>query len=141
MAILSRKVYIAPDGFTALIDRGHPKHVQIGAFFRYFAQENFQLYTSFMSMNEAYTDIYQNISSSLAKDYLRAMYMSSVNIIYPEPSDIKSAIKTVAQSSSVELTFSKALVSVMCNKRSIPQICTFEYLPPLFGLQTFFLPV
>lgn len=139
--MVSKKVYMAPDSFVALIDRGHPKHVQASAFLRYFAQENFQLYTTFLSMHESYNDLHVNISSGLSKDFLRAMYLSSVNLIYPEPSDVKSAIKIVAQSSLVELTFSKALTSVICNKRSIPQVCTFEYLPSLFGLQAFNLPI
>lgn len=139
--MVSKKVYIAPDGFVAFIDRGHPKHVAASAYFRYFAQEGFQLYTSFVTINIAYDELYKTISPGIAKDFLRAMYLSSVNIIYPEPSDIKLAIKTVATSSSIELTFSKALMSVLCNKRSIPQIYTFEFLHTLFGLQTFYLPV
>ena len=139
--MISKKTYIATDGFVAFIDRAHPKHVTMSAFFRYFAQEQFQLYTSFVTINDTYNELYTTIAPSLAKDYLRAMYLSSINIIYPEPADIKSAIKTVATSSVVELTFSKALISVLCNKRSIPQVCTFEYLPSLFGLQTFYLPV
>ena len=137
----SRKVYIAGDGFVAFVDRGHVKHVHASAFFRYFAQENFQLYTTFHSIDEAYKDMYQNISPSIARDFLRAIYMSNVNLIYPESADIKSAIKAVATTNSVDLTFSRALVSIICNKRSIPQVCTYEYLPSLFGLQTFYLPV
>lgn len=139
--MISKKVYIAPDGFVAFIDRGHSKHVHSSALFRYFAQENYQLYTSFVTINETYEELYTNITPSLAKDFLRAMYMSSVNVIYPEPSDLKSAIKIVATSNVMELTFSKALLSVLCNKRSIPQICTFGYLPSLFGLQAFYLPI
>lgn len=139
--MLSKKVYIAPDGFVAFIDRNHKRHVHISAFFRYFAQEEFQLYTSFVTINDTYNELYNLISPSLAKDFLRAMYMSSINIVYPEPSDVKAAIKVVATSSVIELTFSKALISVLCNKRSIPQICTFEFLPSLFGLQAFYLPL
>jgi predicted nucleic acid-binding protein len=139
--MVSKKVYIAADGFVAFIDRGHAQHVHASAFFRYFAQEHYQLYTSLVSIHETYDELYKSITPSLAKDFLRAMYMSSVNIIYPEPSDLKSAIKTVATSNVVELTFSKSLVSVLCNRRSIPQICTFEYMPSLFGLQAFYLPV
>ena len=137
----SKKVYIAPDGFLSFIDRAHPKHVHVSALFRYLAQEHYQLYTTFLTINEVYEELYKNTSPSLAKDFLRAIYMSSINLIYPEASDIKAAIKTVATSSAVELTFSKALMSTVCNKQSIPQICTFEYLPPLFGLQVFYLPV
>lgn len=139
--MLSRKVYIASDSFVAFVDRGHEKHVATTAFFRYFGLEEFQVYTSFVSMNNAYMDLYKNVSIGISKDFLRAMYLSSINLIYPEAADVKSAIKIVAQSSSAEMTFSKALTSVICNRRSIPQICTSEFLPPLFGLQAFYLPV
>lgn len=139
--MISKKVYIAADGFAAFIDRAHSKHVHTTAFFRYFAQEHFQLYTTVVSVNDTYTAIYNTISPSLARDYLRAMTLSNINVIYPENSDMKAAIKTIEQSTSVDLTFSKALTAVVCNKRSIPQVCTFEYLPSLFGIQTFYLPV
>lgn len=139
--MISKKVFIAQDAFTAFIDRGHAKHVTASAFFRYFAMESSQIYTSPLSISETYDSLYSNISPALAKDFLRAIYLSSVNIIYPESSDLKSAIKAVATTSSAEMTFSKALTSIMCTKRNIPQICTFSYIPSLFGLQTFYLPV
>jgi predicted nucleic acid-binding protein len=139
--MVSKKVFIAADGFVAFIDRAHPNHVHTSAFFRYFAQEHFQLYTTVVSINDAYNTIYNTISPSLARDFLRAMALSTVNVMYPENADMKTAIKTVEQSNSVDLTFSKALTAVICNKRSIPQVCTFEYLPSLFGIQVFYLPV
>ncbi len=122
----SKKVYIAPDGFVAFIDRAHPKHVQASAYFRYF---------------DTYTSIYNTISPSLARDYLRAMSLTSVNVLYPESAEMKQAVRTVESSNSVELTFSKALMSVVCNRKNIPQIATFEYLHSLFGLQVFYLPM
>jgi predicted nucleic acid-binding protein len=139
--MISKKVYIASDGFNAFIDRGHDKHVTSGAFFRYFAMENFQLYTTFLTVHKTYEYLDSNIGTSLAKDYLRAIYMSSINLLYPEPSDVKSAIKLVAQSSTTDLSFSKALMMVICNKRNIPQICTFDFLHSFFGLKAFYLPI
>jgi len=137
----SKKVFIAPDGFVAFIDRAHKNHVHATAFFRYFALEKYQLYTTVVAVNETYTTIYNTISPALARDFLRAMYLSSVNILYPEAGDLKTAIKTLETSNSVELTFSKSLMAVVCNKKSIPQIATFEYLHSLFGLQLFYLPM
>lgn len=139
--MVSKKVYIAADGFVAFIDRAHRNHVHTSAFFRYYAQEHFQLYTTVVSINDAYNTIYNTISPSLARDFLRSMALSNINVLYPETSDLKTAIKTLEQSTSVDLTFSKALTAVICNKRSIPQVCTFEYLPSLFGIQVFYLPV
>jgi hypothetical protein len=85
--------------------------------------------------------IYNTISPSLARDFLRALTLSSINILNVEPADIKSAIKIIEMSSSVDLTFAKALMAVMCNRRSIPQIMTYEYLNALYGLQLFYLPM
>jgi len=137
----SKKVYIASDGFIAFIDRAHPKHLHATAFFRYFAQNHFQLYTTPVTLNDTYKELYQTISPSFGKDFLRAMQFTSINLIYPEESDIKFTFKTLVSNSSVELTFTKALMAVVCNKRNVPQICTFEYLHTLFGLQTFYLPI
>ena len=137
----SKKVYIASDGFVAFIDRAHPKHMQAAAFFRYFAEEQFQLYTNVVSINDAYLAIYNTISPGLARDFLRVMQLSSINVLYPEQADFKSAIKLIETSNSVELTFSKAMMAAMCNRKSIPQIMTYEYLHALYGLQTFYLPM
>lgn len=139
--MLSKKVYIAPDGFISFIDRVHKKHVQTTAFFRYFAQEQYQLYSNVISVNETYMTIYNTISPSLARDFLRALSLSNINVLYPESADIKAAVKIIETSNSVELTFSKALMAVLCNKKSIPQIMTHEYLHALYGLQLFYLPV
>ena len=138
--MISKKVFIAPDAFIAFIDRGHPKHLHASAFFRYFAQNQYQLYTTIVSLDEAYLELYHSISPSVAKDFVRAIELSSINIIYTEESDLKRTMRAVTTSQSVELTFSKALMAIICNKKSIPQICTFSYSPALFGLQTFYLP-
>lgn len=139
--MVSKKVYIASDEFIAFMDRAHPKHVQASAYFRYFAQENYQLYSTILSINETYTSVYNTISPSLARDFLRVLALSSVNIIYPEPADMKTAIRTLESSNSVDLTFTKAIMATVCNRKSIPQIATFEYLHALFGLQLFYLPM
>jgi len=139
--MVSKKVYISSDGFMAFVDRVHKKHVQATAFFRYFAQEQYQLYTNPLTVNETYMTIYNTISPSLARDFLRATDLSGINIIFPENADIKAAIKIIETSNSVDLTFSKALMAVMCNKKSIPQIMTYEFLHALYGLQLFYLPV
>lgn len=139
--MLSKKVFIATDTFISFIDRAHPKHLQAVACFRFFAQNQYQLYANIITINETYTTLYQMISPSLARDFIRAIELSSINILLLEESDLKKSIRIVSTTQSVELTFSKALMAVICNKKNIPQICTFEYLHALFGLQLFYLPI
>lgn len=137
----SKKVYLSSDAIYAFIDRADPKHVHAAAFFRFFAQENYQLFTSIISINDTYSKIYQNISPSVAKDFLKALSLSAINLIYPEESDVNATFKTLLSYQNHELTFTEALMAVLANKKNIPQICTFNYLHSLFGLTTFYLPI
>ena len=136
----SKKVYIEPSGFYAFVDRGNPKHEQAAAYFRYFAEEGYVLFTDCQTITESYNHIYREISPSLAKDFLRTIFLSDINIIYPEERDIKAALKTLVNFQSTELTFSKATKAVLANRRGISQVFTFDYVHPLFGQNAFYLP-
>jgi predicted nucleic acid-binding protein len=137
----SKKVFVASDILFIFIDRAHPKHIQSAAFFRYFAQQRYQLFTSVVSVNQVYQQIYDKISPSLAKDFIKALALSSINVIYPEEADFKTTTKTLSTYNSNELNFEEALMTVLCHKKNIPQICTFNYFHRIFGLTPFYLPI
>jgi len=142
MALTSKKVMIAPSAFLAFIDRAHPKHPQSAAFFRYFAQEKYQVFTGLLSIEETYREIYNKISPILARDFIRALILlSNINILYPTEADTKATIKTLMNNKSTGLSFKDAQMAVLCNRHSISQICTFDYLHQLFGLTSFYLPI
>lgn len=127
--------------FYAFINRAHEKHPQAAAYFRFFAQEQYQVFTSYSVIEEAYKEIYEKISPSLAKDFLRGLSMSSVNILFPTESDLKAALKTLINYRNTELTFHDSQTAVMADRNHINQICTFGYLHPLYGLTAFLLPI
>lgn len=137
----SKKVFIASDLFVAFIDRAHPKHIHAVAFFRYFAAERFELYSNIQIVIASYQKIYKDISPSIARDFLRSLSLGNINIIFSDDTDFKAALKTLVTYQSTELTFEEALMATEADKRRIPAICTFEYLHPLFGISTFFLPI
>jgi len=138
---VSKKVFVASSAILAFIDRVHPKHVHAAAYFHFWAQEQYQIFTDINQVMEVYKQTYTDISPSLAKDFLRILSLSNINILYPDESDIKAAIKTLINYRSTELTFSESLIAVLANRRSIPQICTFSYFHSLFGLALFYLPI
>ena len=138
---MSKKVFIASDLFVSFIDRAHPKHIHAVAFFRYFASERFELYSNMPIVIATYQKVYKDISPSIARDFLRALSLGNINIIFPDEADFKAALKALITYQSTELTFEEALMSVEADKRRIPAICTFEYLHPMFGITTFFLPI
>lgn len=141
MASSSKKVYLDASVFLAFIDRANVKYNEATAYFRFFGIEEYQLFTDALTVTEAYNRIYRDISPSLAKDFLRVLALSNINIIYPDESDTKAALKTLVNFKSTDLTYLGALQSVLANRRGVPQVCTFEYLPALFGLTMFYLPI
>ena len=139
--MISKKVFVAPSGFYAFIDRAHPKYEQASAYWRYFAENNYSVFTDSQTLVDVYNHIYKEISPSLAKDFLRTVFLGNLNVIYPEERDIKSALKTLVNYQSTELTISQALRAVLANRRGVFQVYTFDYLHPLFGQTVFYLPI
>lgn len=137
---INKKLFITSSVLLAFIDRTHPKHAQAAACFGYFVDQKYQLYTSFLNIAEAYNVIFADISRSLARDFLRAITLSSINVLYPSEADIKIAIKALVASESHELNFVDAQSQAQAYKNSIAQIFSFEHMPLLFGLTSFVLP-
>lgn len=136
-----KKVYVAHSAFVAFIDRAHPKHAQASAFFRYFAQEKYIVFSSYLSIEEAYRIIYEKISPTLAKDFVKALLLGNINILYPSEPDFKQTIKTLTNYKNTELTLKEAQSAVLADRNGISQIATFDYLHRLFGQTAFYLPV
>ena len=137
----TKKVILSPDAIYAYIDRGSNKHQEAVAFFRYFSEQQYRVFIDSLSLNEVYSDIYKKMSQDLAKDFLRIISLSDMNVIYPDEGETKAAIKALINYRTLDLTFSQAVLSVVANRRSISQVVTVSYMPPLFGLQTFYLPI
>ena len=141
ITMISKKVYITQSGFYAFINRAHPKYEQAAAYFRFFGEQGYALYTDSATLIDVYNQIYKDISPSLSKDFLRTVFLGNINIIYPEERDIKAALKTLVNFQSTELTFTQSLRAVLANRRGVSQIFTFDYLHPLFGQNVFYLPI
>lgn len=141
MATISKKVYLSPSALYAFIDRAHQYHQQSSAYFRFFSEQEYLLYIDSINLNQTYDIIYKKMSPGLAKDFLRIASLSDINIISPEDSEIKATFKTISNYNSLDLTFAEAVMAVIASRRNISTICTFDYLHPLFGLNTFFLPI
>lgn len=136
----NKKLFITSSVFMAFIDRTHPKHAQAAACFGYFAAQKYQLYTSYVNIVEAYRVIFDDISPFLARDFLRAITLSSINVLYPTEADMKIAIKALVASQSNELNFADAQTEAVAYRNSIMQIFSFDYMPLLFGLTSFVVP-
>ena len=137
----SKKVFVASSVFFAFIDRANSHHNEASAYFRYFAQEKYQVFTSYMAIEDTYRQVREKISPSLAKDFMRGIMLSNINILYPSESDARAALKTLVGYISTDLSLKEAQAAVLANRNQISQVATFDYLHPLFGLTAFYLPV
>lgn len=141
MSTQSKRVYITPSVFYAFIDRAHPKHGQASAYFRYFAQNNYALFASIVDITEVYNDLYKRMSPSVGKDFLRVLFLSDINILYPEENEVKLALKTQLNYGNDQLKYPESLRATLSQKRGIGSIASFEFMHSLFGIDTFYLPI
>ena len=137
----NKKLFITSSVFVAFIDRVHPKHAQATACFRYFSSQKYQLYTSYLNISDAYRVIFDDISPFLARDFLRAIIVGSISILYPSQADTKAAVKALVSSQANELNFVDAQTEVLAYRNSIDQVFSFDPMHLLFGLTSFVLPV
>jgi len=136
----SKKVYITQSAFFALIDRNHPKHPQAEAYFRYFAQEGFHLYTAIFTLNNVYEQLKKHISYSIAKEFIRSVYVGNIEVIYPDNPTTRTALKLILGGQGPDLELEQALINVISDRKQIPYICTLDQGQYFFGVQPFSLP-
>lgn len=124
----------------AFIDRSDEKHRMAGAFFRYFAQEGYHLFTSPSTITNTYEHIQSHMSHSIAREFLQTIFTSTMDILYIDEPTMKAAAKLVITTTSANLTLDQALSNIICDRMQIPNICTFGYFPFFFGIRAFTLP-
>lgn len=137
----SKKVFIASDVLFAFIDRAHPKHREAAAFFRFFAENKYQLFTDILNVYDTYNLINDEMSITVAKDFIRILGLSNITILYPDESDMKAALKVFQNDKNTDLTLKKCIMAVLSDRKSIPQIATYEYMHTIFGLSMFYIPL
>lgn len=136
----SKKIFLTPSVIFAFIDRNDPKHRQASAYFRYFAQEKCHLYIALPSVVRAYNNLRQHMSYSIAKDFIRAIFVGNVEIVYADEAATKMALKLILSETAQNLSFDQALINVLADRHQVPQIYSFEYSNFYFGIQSFTLP-
>jgi len=136
----SKKVYITGSVFFAFVDRNHPKHPVAEAYFRYFAQEGWHLYTAGFTLTKTYGQLQKFISHSIAKEFLRSIYLGNIEIVYPDEPATKAAAKLILGSQSPELDLEQALINVISDRHQILFVCSLDYSQYFFGIQQFSLP-
>ena len=136
----SKKVFLSSSVLFAFVDRNHPKHQQASAYLRYFAQEKFQVSSSLSAVIRTHDDLRKHMSYSIAKDFIRALFVGNIDIIYPDEAATKAALKLMLSQPQQDLSFDQILMNVLADRNQISQICSFETSRFYFGINLFNLP-
>ena len=136
----SKKVLVTSSILFAFVDRNHPKHRQASAFLRYFAQEKFQVFVPLSEIITVYNQLKKHVSYGIAKDFLRTVFVGDLEILYPDESSAKNALKLALTPGQGDISFSQVLINVLAEKNQISQINTLEFLKTYFGNSIFNLP-
>lgn len=133
----SKKIYITASGFFALLDKGHPHHLEAIACFRELALENYFVFSANFSIIRCYGQIKSNISYSLAKQFLQAIYLGDTNVLYTDEATTKAAMRLILGKNSREVSFEEALINVICDRHNIPSILSYDLENYFFGITKF----
>ncbi len=136
----SKKVFITQSAFYAFIDHSDAKHQMASAFFRYFAQERYHLFSTPSTIMDTYQQIQSNMSHSIARDFLRTIFTSTIDILYVDEPTMKAATKLVITTTNTSITMDQAIANIVCDRSQIGSVCTFAYFPYFFGIKAFTLP-
>ena len=66
--------------------------------------------------------------------------IGNIEIIYPDESMTKAALKLIFQNTGYDLNIDQALTNIIAYRAQVLQICSFEYSSFYFGIRLFELP-
>lgn len=137
---LHHKVFVCHSLFFAFIDRAHPKHAIAEAYFRFFAEREYRVYTDSNTILICYNNLRKHMSVTVAKEFLRAVLWGQIEIIHASEPEERDALKMLSNNTDGTLTYQNCLLSVLSYRRNINEIATLDPFQPAFGQTIFTLP-
>lgn len=133
MATTSRKIFIDFSIFIAFIDRGAPNHLKAAKAVGDLASIGYRLYTSSQVVTDSYTQLYRDVGSTVALEFLQIMLQTGIEIIFPQKADLITVHRILRVNRDKQISISEALNATLMQKKGIVQILTFSYWHNLFG--------
>jgi len=129
----SKKIFIDPSVFYALVDRADPNHAVAARNLEQLAVQGSYLFTSIQAVQDAFTTINNQLGQTLSFEFIGAMMESNIEILCPQKSDLQSAFRLVRANRDKQLSLKEALIAILMQKKGISQIMTFGYWHSLLG--------
>jgi len=127
---MNDQVFLDNIAFIAFINRTHPKHLAVVEAFEKFANSKIYLNTSIFVINDVFEFLLNNVSPSIAKNFLKIMPVSHIATLRPTPKDQYQAQAIISQPTSYNITLKDALhVSMIKRKKIGLAISASPYFP------------
>lgn len=133
MALQSRKIFIDSSVLISFIDRSDTNHLKAVQAMENLARINYQLFTSYQNVVEAYAALNREIGQTIALDFLQASLQSTMEILFPQKADLMSAHRIIQSNRERQIALREAINATLMEKRGIAQIVTFTYWHNLYG--------
>lgn len=135
--MISKKVFIDSSLFYAFIDRGDPNHSQAAKIMEQLSRQGSILYTSLQSVQDTYSALNDKMGMVLSHEFIQTIMESNIEILYPQRSDLISAFRLIKQNKGKQISLKEALISILMQKRNIPQIAAFTPWHNLLGSSSY----
>lgn len=129
----SKKVFIESSFFVSFIDRTDFNHLKTTAVFEYLGKNEFQLYTSLQVVTSAFGFIEKNLSVSIAREFLKVMLETDIQIIYPYHPEVNSTYKFIISNPQHKSSVSEILNSALMDRNNIKYVLTHDFWHNSFG--------
>lgn len=133
MATTSKKIFIDLSIFIAFIDRGATDHLKASKAIEDLASMGYRLYTSSQVVTDSYAQLYRDVGTVVAFEFLQAILQSGIEILCPQKADLITAHRILRVNRERQIPVSEALNATLMQKRGIVQILTFAHWNNLFG--------
>ncbi len=133
MPKISQKVFIDSSFFSAFIDRANLNHSKSVAIMEYLATNNYQVYTSSLTILQTFGRIERDLGSLISVEFLQAILESSIEVFYPTKTELLSAYRFLRTNSQRKASLTDILNADLMQKHNILSILTFDFWHNLIG--------
>lgn len=121
----SKKIFIDSSFFLSFIDRADLNHQRSSNIMDFLAKQNFQVYTSDLTIFQTFSRLDREFGSAVSLDFLQAILESQIQILYLNQADLLSTFRFIKTNSTRQSLNDQANAQLM-NRQNIPHLLTYD---------------
>ena len=133
----TRKIFLDSSALYAFMDRTDTNYERVSKAMEQFSLQGASLFTNLQCAYETYNAINNQLGITLGFDFLQAMLESSIEILWPQKTDLIAAFRLIKLNRDKQLFLREALIAILMQKRGIPLILTCTYWNNLLGSSSY----